>query len=40
LQELLFDELRSHFQTRGFGGFIPAVMQLANVAALPGIVKA
>lgn len=39
LSELLFDELKAHVGSKGFGGFIPAVMQLANVAALPGILK-
>ena len=39
LQELIFDELK-HFNSSGsHGGFLPAVKQLANVAALPGIVK-
>jgi len=39
LKEILYEELESHFKAKGFGGFIPAVMQLANVAAMPGIVK-
>ncbi len=39
LEELMFDELRSHCSSGGFGGFLPAVKQIANVAALPGIVK-
>jgi tRNA-splicing ligase RtcB len=39
LEELMFDELRSHCTSGGYGGFLPAVKQLANVAALPGIVK-
>ena len=39
LRALLFEEMQAHFETKGFGGFIPAVVQLANVAALPGIVK-
>ena len=40
LEKLMFDELRDHC-ARGnhFGGFLPAVKQIANVAALPGIVK-
>lgn len=39
LSPLLFEELQQ-FCTRGeVGGFMPAVKQLANVAALPGIVK-
>lgn len=39
LETLLFDELRAYSQ-RGNqgGGFLPAVKQLANVAALPGVV--
>ena len=40
LRELLFDELEHYSQARGVGGFLPAVKQIANVAALPGIVKA
>jgi len=39
LEELLFDELRSHCAAGDYGGFLPAVKQIANVAALPGIVK-
>ena len=39
LQELIFDELRVFNRGSGYGGFLPAVKQLANVAALPGIVK-
>jgi tRNA-splicing ligase RtcB len=39
LQQLLFDELRHHTEAAGVGGFLPAVKQLANVAALPGIVQ-
>lgn len=38
LQELMFDELRTHCSAGGYGGFMPAVKQIANVAALPGIV--
>lgn len=38
LQELVFDELKQHCEARGHGGFLPAVKQIANVAALPGIV--
>ncbi len=37
LEELMFDELRSHCQSGGYGGFLPAVKQIANVAALPGM---
>lgn len=40
LETLLFDELRQHSNQRDRGGFLPAVKQMANVAALPGIVKA
>lgn len=39
LEELLFDELRCSCSTGSYGGFLPAVRQIANVAALPGIVK-
>ena len=39
LQGLLFDELQAFCQRGGQGGFLPAVKQIANVAALPGIVK-
>lgn len=40
LEKLLFDELRAYSErgTHG-GGFLPAVKQLANVAALPGVVR-
>eukprot|EP00128_Syssomonas_multiformis_P006886 Colp12_sorted_trinity150504_noHs@15766 len=38
LEELMFDELRQHTESRGVGGFLPAVKQIANVASLPGIV--
>ena len=38
LKEMIFEELRQSGQ-RGDGGFLPAVKQVANVAALPGIVK-
>jgi len=38
LRELMFDELR-HFAASGdYGGFLPGMKQIANVAALPGIV--
>jgi hypothetical protein len=36
---LITDELKHHCETKGYGGFLPAVKQIANVAALPGIVK-
>lgn len=41
LEELIMEELRDHCSAEkgGFGGFLPAVKQIANVAALPGIVK-
>lgn len=39
LQELVFDELEQHCKAGGYGGFLPAVKQIGNVAALPGIVK-
>jgi len=39
LKPLLFDELRQFCSRGDHGGFLPAVKQLANVAALPGIVK-
>jgi tRNA-splicing ligase RtcB len=40
LQQLLFEELEQFVSRGDTGGFLPAVKQLANVAALPGIVKA
>lgn len=40
LERLIFDELRSFSRQSGnVGGFLPALKQLGNVAALPGIVK-
>ena len=39
LEELMFEELKQSSTGKGYGGFIPAVKQIANVAALPGIVK-
>jgi RNA-splicing ligase RtcB len=39
LQKLVFDELEQHCNAGGYGGFLPAVKQIGNVAALPGIVK-
>jgi tRNA-splicing ligase RtcB len=39
LEDLLMDELKSSCSSAGYGGFLPAVKQIANVAALPGIVK-
>ncbi|XP_003384129.1 PREDICTED: tRNA-splicing ligase RtcB homolog [Amphimedon queenslandica] len=38
LKDLMFDELRHHCSSGGVGGFLPAVKQIGNVAALPGIV--
>eukprot|EP00981_Chlorochromonas_danica_P005408 scaffold1091_cov164-Ochromonas_danica.AAC.31 len=39
LEDLMFDELRCSCSSGNYGGFLPAVKQIANVAALPGIVK-
>ena len=39
LRELLFEELQHYTASKGVGGFLPAMKQIANVAALPGIVK-
>lgn len=39
LKDLIFDELKTSYSRDGVGGFLPAVRQLANVAALPGIVE-
>ncbi|XP_064632747.1 RNA-splicing ligase RtcB homolog [Lineus longissimus] len=38
LERLMFDELRHSCNAKGFGGFLPGIKQIANVAALPGIV--
>jgi tRNA-splicing ligase RtcB len=38
LKGLMYEELRHHSASQGVGGFLPAVKQIANVAALPGIV--
>ena len=38
LEELIIDELRCSCASGSYGGFLPAVKQIANVAALPGIV--
>lgn len=35
----MFDELRDACRPGGVGGFLPAMKQIANVAALPGIVS-
>jgi tRNA-splicing ligase RtcB len=41
LAPLMFDELKHQVaNSSGVGGFLPAMKQLANVAALPGIVGA
>lgn len=40
LQGLLFEELQAAAARGATGGFLPAVKQIANVAALPGIVGA
>ncbi|XP_033116392.1 tRNA-splicing ligase RtcB homolog [Anneissia japonica] len=39
LETLMLDELRNSCRNQGMGGFLPGVKQIANVAALPGIVK-
>ena len=38
LKKLMLDELSHHSHSKGVGGFLPAVKQIANVSALPGIV--
>lgn len=38
LEKLMFEELKQHSTSKGVGGFLPAIKQIANVAALPGIV--
>lgn len=38
LQHLMFDELKNACRPGQIGGFLPGVKQIANVAALPGIV--
>lgn len=38
LEKLMFDELRNACRPGSIGGFLPAVKQIGNVAALPGIV--
>ena len=37
LERLMMDELRQHSRAQGFGGFLPAVKQIGNVAALPAL---
>ena len=39
LKALVFEELEHASGAGGVGGFLPAVKQIGNVAALPGIVK-
>lgn len=38
LERLMFDELRNSCRPGTVGGFLPGMKQIANVAALPGIV--
>lgn len=38
LEKLMLDELRNACRPGMVGGFLPGVKQIANVAALPGIV--
>jgi tRNA-splicing ligase RtcB (3'-phosphate/5'-hydroxy nucleic acid ligase) len=38
LEELMFEELKNSCQPGSKGGFLPGMKQIANVAALPGIV--
>lgn len=38
LEKLMFEELQIAVDSGRTGGFLPAVRQIANVAALPGIV--
>uniref|UniRef100_A0A8C5XRW6 3'-phosphate/5'-hydroxy nucleic acid ligase n=1 Tax=Microcebus murinus TaxID=30608 RepID=A0A8C5XRW6_MICMU len=38
LEKLMFEELRNACGSGGVGGFLPAMKQIGNVAALPGIV--
>uniref|UniRef100_A0A8D2C4T9 RNA-splicing ligase RtcB homolog n=1 Tax=Sus scrofa TaxID=9823 RepID=A0A8D2C4T9_PIG len=38
LEKLMFEELRNACRGGGVGGFLPAMKQIGNVAALPGIV--
>lgn len=39
LSPLVLGELEAYCQDGGYGGFLPALKQIGNVAALPGIVK-
>lgn len=38
LEPLMFEELKNSCRSDGIGGFLPGMKQIANVAALPGIV--
>lgn len=38
LETLMFEELKNSCKSDGIGGFLPGMKQIANVAALPGIV--
>lgn len=38
LERLMFEELRNACRPGAVGGFLPGMKQIANVAALPGIV--
>lgn len=38
LEKLMFEELRNSCRPDTIGGFLPGMKQIANVAALPGIV--
>lgn len=38
LEALMFEELKNACRPGQMGGFLPGVKQIANVAALPGIV--
>ncbi|XP_052778383.1 RNA-splicing ligase RtcB homolog [Mya arenaria] len=38
LEKLMFDELKQSCRSGGYGGFLPGMKQIGNVAALPGIV--
>lgn len=40
LKDLMFEELEQYTNTGGVGGFLPSMKQIANVAAMPGIVGA
>lgn len=38
LEPLMFEELKNACKNDGMGGFLPGMKQIANVAALDGIV--